>query len=472
MRPSGRPVPKVIDFGIAKATNQRLTEKTLFTEFRQFVGTPEYMSPEQAEMSGLDVDTRTDIYSLGVLLYELLAGTTPFDGKTLREAGYGEIQRIIREQEPLRPSTRLSTMGDAVSEVAKHRHTDPGGLQRLLKGDLDWIVMKAIEKDRTRRYETANGMAMDVTRYLVNEPVLATPPSTAYRLRKFVRRNKGAVTGAGVIAAALVAGLTLASVGFVQARRHEAVARTEAENAAAVAEFMQGLLASVNPSHATGREFSLVTVLEDAGRKLDEGALADQVEIEADMRITIGETYASLGLNASNLANVYFNLQRYGEAEALLTKAIPISRRVNGPAHDRTTAMIIKLMKTFAHQGRMEEARPWIVHCIEARKRQCEDAPSNPEVLNEYAWLLLICRPTDLRQPENALEASLKSNVLTDYQNTDHLDTLALAYFQTGDMGHAIEIQRQALDLLPPGHDDRGAYEKHLARYEAASHVD
>jgi serine/threonine protein kinase len=173
----GKPVPKVIDFGIAKATNRELTDKTLFTEHRQFIGTPEYMSPEQAEMSGLDIDTRSDIYSLGVLLYELLTGVTPFDGKRLRSAALNEIQRIIREEQPSKPSTRLSELshvssagaadeadrsGSSVHDIARHRRTDPGALSRLLRGDLDWIIMKALEKDRSRRYETANGFAMDI----------------------------------------------------------------------------------------------------------------------------------------------------------------------------------------------------------------------------------------------------------------------------------------------------------------------
>jgi serine/threonine-protein kinase len=186
----GKPVPKVIDFGIAKATNQQLTEKTVFTAFRQFIGTPEYMSPEQAEMSGLDIDTRTDIYSLGVLLYELLTGTTPFGSKLLREAAYGEVQRIIREVEPDRPSTRLSTMGEQLTSVARHRRAEPRILSRMLRGDLDWIVMKALEKDRTRRYETPSGLAADIERHLADEPVLAGPPGAAYRLRKFARRHK------------------------------------------------------------------------------------------------------------------------------------------------------------------------------------------------------------------------------------------------------------------------------------------
>ena len=192
-----RPVPKVIDFGIAKATSRRLTEKTLFTEFRHFVGTPEYMSPDQAEISGLDIDTRTDIYSLGVLLYELLTGTTPFDSATLRKAAYGEIQRILREVEPPKPSTRLDTLAEEGTDIAKRRRGEPGALSRLMRGDLDWIVMKAIEKDRTRRYQSASEFAADVQRYLQKQPVLAGPPSVIYKFRKFVLRHQLGVVSPG-----------------------------------------------------------------------------------------------------------------------------------------------------------------------------------------------------------------------------------------------------------------------------------
>ena len=193
----GLPVPKVIDFGISKATNQRLTERTLFTEYHQFIGTPQYMSPEQAEMSGLDIDTRSDVYSLGALLYELLTGTPPFEIKTLSQAGYGEIQRIIREVEPPKPSTRVATLVEHDTELARHHGSENQALPRLIQGDLDWIVMKAMEKDRTRRYGTAYEFASDIRRHLNDEPIIAGAPSLSYQARKFVHRHRFGVIGVG-----------------------------------------------------------------------------------------------------------------------------------------------------------------------------------------------------------------------------------------------------------------------------------
>ncbi len=193
------PVVKVIDFGIAKAKGQQLTEKTLFTNFAQMIGTPLYMSPEQAQMSGLDIDTRSDVYSLGVLLYELLTGTTPFDKERLQTVGYDEIRRIIREEEPAKPSTRFSTIGQASATLSANRRSDPKQLRRLLRGELDWIVMKALDKERSRRYQTASAFAADILRYLHDEPVEACPPSAWYWLSKFARRHKTAMAVAAAV---------------------------------------------------------------------------------------------------------------------------------------------------------------------------------------------------------------------------------------------------------------------------------
>ncbi|MBI3860326.1 MAG: protein kinase, partial [Planctomycetia bacterium] len=253
----GKPVTKVIDFGIAKATSMRLTEKTIFTEFRQIVGTPQYMSPEQAEMSGLDVDTRCDIYSLGVLLYELLTATTPIEAEWLKTAGYGEVQRIIREEDPPPPSLRVSTMHEQLETVARNRRVEARGLSRVFRGDLDWIVMKSLEKDRTRRYATAGDLAADVERYLHNQPVEASPPSALYRLQKFVRRNRTGVTAGLIVAAALLAGLGLATTGFVRAS-------LEAGKSQAIAEFLEDIVVAVNPHEAAGQQLDVEQVVRRA----------------------------------------------------------------------------------------------------------------------------------------------------------------------------------------------------------------
>ena len=325
----GTPVPKVIDFGIAKATNQRLTEKTLFTEFRQFIGTPQYMSPEQAEMSGLDIDTRSDIYSIGVLLYELLTGTTPFDADTLREAGHGELQRIIREQEPPSPSVRVSTMQD-IADIAKHRRSEPDALSKLIRGDLDWIVMKALEKDRTRRYETPKDLAADVQRYLTNEPVHAGPPSAVYKLRKFVRRNRVGVTTGVVVTAALLVGLALATLGFIQASR-------EAAHSQEVADFLQEMLASVDPQEATDRDVDVARVV------------ARTRELFGDDHSTVAATLSSLALQLQNSGKL-------DAAEPLYHEALRIWRDLHGDEHVSVGITLTRLGRLLGDKGDDEGA--------------------------------------------------------------------------------------------------------------------
>jgi serine/threonine protein kinase len=342
----GRPVPKVIDFGIAKATTQRLTEKTLFTEFRQFIGTPQYMSPEQAGMSGLDVDTRSDIYSLGVLLYELLTGTTPFAAETLRAAGFGEMQRIIREKEPTNPWVRVSTMREELATIAKHRGVEPIDLPKLIRGDLDWIVMKCLEKDRTRRYETASGLAAELERYLKNEPVHATPPSIAYKLRKFVLRNKVGVAAGATVGLALCIGIGLATTGLVLARneaeraRNEAVranqeadrATREAERSQAIADFLQEILASVDPEEAAKRGLDVERVVTRAR------------ELFGNDHATVAATLSSLALQLQHSGNLI-------AAEPLYRESIRIWRNLYGERHTNVGLTLGRLGSMLRQKG-------------------------------------------------------------------------------------------------------------------------
>jgi eukaryotic-like serine/threonine-protein kinase len=279
------PTPKVIDFGIAKATGeQRLTDLTLFTEFRQLIGTPLYMSPEQAEMSQLaDVDTRSDVYSLGVLLYELLTGTTPFDKQRLAKAAYEEVRRIIREEEPPRPSTRLSTLGQTIASMSAQRQTDAKKLSQTVRGELDWIVMKALEKERSRRYESANGLARDVQRYLVDEPVDACPPSRTYRARKFARRNRAALAAGLLLAVALLISLggIAGGVGWAvrdRAEREHLSARERAERQAKVSAQLETILDEVAQLEGKEKWSEALVAAQRAEPAMASGEAAPDVE--------------------------------------------------------------------------------------------------------------------------------------------------------------------------------------------------
>jgi tetratricopeptide (TPR) repeat protein len=298
----GRPVPKVIDFGIAKAAGQSLTDKTLVTGFGNIVGTPEYMSPEQAEINQLDIDTRSDVYSLGVLLYELLTGSPPFTRRELGKGGVLEMLRVIREEEPTKPSAKLST-AEGLPTLAANRGTEPAKLTKLVRGELDWIVMKALEKDRSRRYETANGLAMDVQRYLADEPVLACPPSTAYRLRKFARRNKTRLA----VAACMFLALTVMAASIGWAVRDRAARQADLERAEAVRRQKVA-------DHA-GDSLSAARIL------LAENKLAPAREKLAQARAQLGNDEAVLPGLAAQIARGQTELDRFVQFLDLIDRA-------------------------------------------------------------------------------------------------------------------------------------------------------
>jgi tetratricopeptide (TPR) repeat protein len=389
-------VPKIIDFGIAKATARLLTEHTVFTELGVLIGTPEYMSPEQAEMIALDIDTRTDVYALGVMLYELLTGALPFEGKELRQAGLAEIQRIIREKEPARPSTRVPTTGSSATAVARNRQTEPRRLAGLLRGDLDWITMKALEKDRTRRYSTVNGLAQDIRRHLRNEPVVAGPPSAIYRAGKFVRRHRFGVGTAATLALLLV---TFAVVMALQAQRIAAErdrANQESLSATQVTSFLVDLFAVSDPGEARGSTVTAREILDKGASRIGR-ELGGQPLTQAQLQFALGRVYTKLGLyreaqplleqslatrvrligrantttltNLNELANLHWYRDEFDKAETLYKEVIAERTRLLGPDDPATLLAQFDLASTYAGQSRLTEAEQLTRATLEAQRR-------------------------------------------------------------------------------------------------------
>lgn len=345
---SGVPVPKVIDFGIAKATNhQRLTDGALLTSFEQFLGTPAYMSPEQAEMSRLDLDTRSDIYSLGVLLYELLTGRTPFAASELMQLGLDEMRRKIREDEPRKPSTRLESMGLAeAADITKRFRLPATKLAALVRGELDWIVMKCLEKDRSRRYHTANGLAMDIQRHLGNEPVMAGPPSAVYRFQKLVRRNRVAFATVSAVAAALIFGLVVSTWMFFREK-------AEAQRSQAVAQFLKTTLESLNPAVAQGRYTPmLLEMLKQTSERITT-ELRTQPEIQAELETIIG--------------NAYYELTDFARAEAMYREALRVRQAVFGEPHRLVAASLNDLGNALTMQNHYLEGEKTLRQALAMR---------------------------------------------------------------------------------------------------------
>ena len=450
----GEAVPKVIDFGVAKAIGQELTTKTLFTRFTRMIGTPAYMSPEQAALSGLDVDTRSDIYSLGVLLYELLTGTTPLEHETLREAALDEIQRLIRETEPPKPSTRLQTLGERRSEIAKRRQVESAQLGRLLRGDLDWIVMKALEKDRRRRYETANGFALDLERHLTDQPVEASPPSMAYRLGKFVRRHRTGVATGLLMVLALAVGLSLAFAQFVETRKERDRARAaerRAEDEASTARLavdmtravndflLKDLLGQASPGQSPDRNLTLRAALDRAAENVGE-RFKTNAELEASIRQTLGNTYRALG--------------EYATGEQHLRRDYDICRQELGPDHESTIHAQIYLTLALIEQAREDrakaaEAEKMLKAVLETSRRNL--GPQHLDTRGILENLARLCFETDrsaegLRLCEQILELHRQAADT----NTDHTlntrDLLAAAYLELGRPAEAEPLQRAVLE--------------------------
>ena len=458
-RQDGRPVAKVIDFGVSKAMGRKLTERTLFTDAAQVVGTPLYMSPEQADLGGLDIDTRADIYALGVLLYELLTGTTPFDRDRLRTLPLDELRRIIREEEPARPSARMSTLAERADAASVNRRSDPKRLVHLFRSELDWIVMKCLEKDRSRRYETASGLARDVQRYLDDEPVEACPPSLAYRLRKFARTHRKLLGVAAVIAMILAAATVVSTRQAIRATRAEHAAGEERDKAIAEkdrADEQVAIARAVNDflrkdllgqadiaNQAAGKERNKnITVRE----VLDRAALGIEArfrgreQTEAAVRLTLGSAYRALG--------------EYPEAQKHLDRSLQLRERALGPEHPDTLESLQALAGLDTHRGRLAEVERRYQQVLRVRRTNLgPDHPDTLQTLNDLGTAYTVLGRYE--ESESLLKQALERRRAT--LGPDHLsslrsmDALATLYMKRSEYDLAARLGEQALDGLRGG---------------------
>ena len=501
----GAPLPIVIDFGIAKATtDQRLTDKTLFTAFAMLIGTPAYMSPEQAALTSVDVDTRTDIYSLGVLLYELLTGSTPFDTGEMLKAGVDEIRRVIREEEPARPSMRLSTMpGADLTTVAQHRRSEPPKLIRSVTGDLDWIAMKALEKDRTRRYETANGLASDVKRFLADEAISARPPSKLYKFKKLVVRNQILFAGIGIIVALLVVSLIVvtaslakehqarrdANVALMQAKADKTKAETETAKSQQVTTFLEEMLQGVGPSVALGRDTEMLREILDRTAERVGQEMTNQPAVEAELRGLIGRLYLEIGdytraekmhlaelalyrelfgtqsrqaaASLHDLGDAYWKQRKLPEAEAAYTEALAIQRPLLGNDHADVATTLNGLGAVYRRQRKLDEAERLTREGLAIRQRLFGD--EHLDVADSLRNLCIILGDQHKRAEaeETARKMlTMRRRLLGDEHIlvADALMDVAWAIGFTGKSAEAESLEREALTirrkLLGDAHPD------------------